>query len=128
MRVDETIKEFGKTIGVNALTVNKHGVVHMEIDDIGDLFIDERDKDNESKHSVYVYLLRIYEFATERLYKNAMFLCLDNILMEYNINPVLRNDSALGFIIKHRAEDFTMQSLSKSIDILQNMQDRLQNM
>lgn len=128
MRVNETIQEFGKTIGVNALNVNKHGVVHMEIDNIGDLFIDERDTDDESKHSVYVYLLRIYDFSTERLYKNAMFLCLDSISLEYNINPVLRNDNALGFIIKHRAEDFTMQSLSKSIDMLQFMQDRLQNM
>lgn len=128
MRVNETIQEFGKTIGVNALTVNKHGVVHMEIDNIGDLFIDERDKDDESKHSVYIYLLRIYDFSTEKLYKNAMFLCLDNIGLEYTVNPVLRNDNALGFLIKHRAEDFTMQSLSKSIDILQDMQDRLQNM
>lgn len=129
MRIEETVKEFGESVGVHNLNVNKYGVVHMEIENIGDLFIDECDKEDPSNHAVYVYLLRINDFPTEKLYKNMMSLCLNNVTRcEYEVNPVMRNDNVVGFIIRHEAEDFTMQSLSKSIEILQEMQDRLQNM
>ncbi|MDR1255655.1 MAG: hypothetical protein LBJ94_01870 [Puniceicoccales bacterium] len=126
MQIDEVISELGKVIGAKSLRINKHGVVHLTIDYVGDLFIDERSPGTNA-HSVLVYLLRIYEFPTAKLYEQAMLLCDYKNDYPFLVNPVLHKEQALGFAVKFRAEDFSTRNLYQAIETLQNMQDKLGN-
>jgi hypothetical protein len=42
MQVDDVIAELGEMIGISSLHTNKHGVVHLTVNNIGELFIDEQ--------------------------------------------------------------------------------------
>jgi hypothetical protein len=126
MQVDEVIAELGEMAGISSLHTNQYGVVHLTIDSIGDLFIDERSPGADDC-IVFVYLLRVYEFFSASLYEQAMLLCDYRNRYPFIVNPVLRNDQALGFAIKHRASEFNIQNLRQSIETLKDIQDRLEN-
>ncbi|MDR2435950.1 MAG: hypothetical protein LBD33_01385 [Puniceicoccales bacterium] len=126
MHVDEVIAELGEMVGIKSLHTNKHGVVHLTIDRIGDLFVDERFTGTD-EHAIFIYLLRVYEFFSASLYEHAMLLCDYRNNYKFIINPVLRKDQALGFAIKYRADEFNIQSLQQAIETLKDLQDKLEN-
>lgn len=125
MQIDGVISELGEMVGIESLTINEHGVIHLTIDKIGDLFID--DKVIDGYHFIFVYLLRVYEFVSTRLYEQALLLCDFRHKFPLVINPVLRNDQALGFAVKHSSENFNIQILRQSIEVLKDLQDRLES-
>lgn len=126
MQIDDVIAELGEMVGINSLHTNKHGVVHLTIDNIGDLFVDEKVM-GEDQHFIFIYLLRVYEFFNARLYEKAMVLCDYRYRYPFIVNPVLRNDQGLGFVIKHKADKFNIQILRQSIEVLKDLQDKLEN-
>ncbi|MDR0595635.1 MAG: hypothetical protein LBF94_03030 [Puniceicoccales bacterium] len=126
MQISDVIAELGEMVGIKFLCTNEHGVVHLTIDRIGDLFVDERFAGTED-HSVFVYLLRVYEFFSANLYERAMRLCDYRNNYSFIVNPVLRKDQALGFAIKFKAEEFNIQGLQQAIELLKDIQDKLEN-
>ncbi len=124
-QINNVITELGEMIGVSSLAINQYGVVHLTIDNIGDLFVDDRVIEDE--HFIFVYLLRVCEFVSVRLYEQALLLCNFKYKYPFLINPVLRNDQALGFAIKHHESNFNIQILKQSIEVLKDLQDKLEN-
>jgi hypothetical protein len=117
--VDTVIQELGGIIGLSNLRKNEHGVVHLEIKAIGNLFIDVKN-DN-----LFMYLLRSYRFPSSRLYMKALELCNPQGKYQFSVNPVLQEDNQLGFAIKHNCNNFTIGKLEDSIKLLSDLQDRL---
>ncbi|MDR2735557.1 MAG: hypothetical protein LBB20_01800 [Puniceicoccales bacterium] len=117
--VDTVIDELGGRVGFSNLKKNEHGVVHLEIQTIGHLFIDAKDD------WVFTYLLRAYKFPNSRIYLKALELCNPYPCYQFSVNPVLQNDDMLGFAIKHSCNDFTIGKLEDSIKLLSGLQDRL---
>ncbi|MDR2720807.1 MAG: hypothetical protein LBB15_00770, partial [Puniceicoccales bacterium] len=73
------------------------------------------------------YLLRVYEFFSASLYEHAMLLCDYRNNYKFIVNPVLRKDQALGFAIKYKADEFNIQSLRQAIEVLKDLQDKLES-
>ncbi|MDR0351565.1 MAG: hypothetical protein LBH49_02875 [Puniceicoccales bacterium] len=117
--IDTVIQELGGLVGFSNLKKNEHGVVHLEIQTIGHLFIDVRND------SAFMYILRSYRFPSSRLYMKALELCNPQIGYQFPVNPVLQDDDRLGFAIKHSCNDFTIGKLEDSIKLLSDLQDRL---
>jgi len=126
MQVDEVITALGEMVGINTLCNNKYGVVNLTIDRIGDLFVDERAAGTDG-HSVFVYLLRVYKFFSADLYERAMLLCDYRNNYPLIVNPVLWKDQALVFAIKYKIDDFNIESLRQAIEVLKDIQDKLEN-
>ncbi|MDR3144424.1 MAG: hypothetical protein LBT64_02905 [Puniceicoccales bacterium] len=124
MQPKEVIKEFGSTIGFNSLEINENGVVHLFIHKVGNLFIDEKYRD-ESGNYVFIYLLRTYEHPDGDTYRRALELCDYQSNEEFLVNPVLHKDQALGFAIKHSIDNFDLNVFRKIIEKLKGLQDRL---
>ena len=59
MQLREVIKEFGELVGFQSLETNNNGVVHITINKIGDLFIDEKYSD-ESGGNIFVYFSKTF--------------------------------------------------------------------
>lgn len=125
MQLREVIKEFGELVGFQSLETNNNGVVHITINKIGDLFIDEKYSD-ESGGNVFVYLLRVYERIDGELYKTALEMCDSQRDTEFIVNPVLHKEQALGFVIKYPIDQFDINVLQKMIRHLQGLQNRLE--
>ncbi len=125
MQIDDVIAEFGEMVGISSLTVNEHGVVHLTIENIGDLFIDDRVINGN--HFVFVYLVRVYESVSGRLYGQALTLCDYRHKYPFIINPVLHDEQALGFSIKFSQEDFNIQILKQATEVLKDLQDQLES-
>ena len=125
MQINDVITELGEIVGIHSLAANQYGVVHLTIENIGDLFIDNRNSDGN--HFVFVYLLRVYEYVSVKLYEQALLLCDYRYRYPFLVNPVLRNDQALGFAIKHVEENFNVPILRQSIEVLKDLQDKLEN-
>ncbi|MDR1458181.1 MAG: hypothetical protein LBI37_01505 [Puniceicoccales bacterium] len=117
--IDTVIQELGGLVGFSNLKKNEHGVVHLEIQTIGHLFIDVRDD------STFMYLLRSHRFPSSRLYMKALELCNPQAGYQFPVNPVLQDDDMLGFAIKHSCNNFTIGKLEDSIKLLTDLQDRL---
>ncbi|MDR1413855.1 MAG: hypothetical protein LBI56_02885 [Puniceicoccales bacterium] len=126
MLLRETIKEFGEEMGIQSLETNENGVVHMTIDKIGELFIDQKYSD-EAGNCVFIYLLRLYEKFDGDLYRRALLLCDYQPGEEFLINPVLHQDQALGFAVKYKIDDFDGRVLQRIIHRLKDLQDRLED-
>ncbi|MDR1595628.1 MAG: hypothetical protein LBR91_01735 [Puniceicoccales bacterium] len=124
MRPDDVIQEFGQLVGFQSLEVNKNGVVHMSIDGIGELFIDEKFL-TESGNCVFIYLLRTYERPDGNLYRRALALCDYKSGEEFPSNPVLHGTQILGFAVKCSVDSFDLKALQEIIRKLKDLQDRL---
>ncbi|MDR1891269.1 MAG: hypothetical protein LBQ23_03820 [Puniceicoccales bacterium] len=124
MQLSEVLQEFGALSGFKTLETNENGVVHMTIHKVGDLFIDEKYRD-ESGNCVIIYLLRIYDRVDGNIYKRALSLCDYEPNAEFLVNPVLHRDQALGFAIKCPLMTFDLNVLQKVIHKLKDLQDRL---
>ena len=125
MQLREVIKEFGELVGFQSLETNNNGVVHITINKIGDLFIDEKYSD-ESGGNVFVYLLRVYERIDGGLYKSALEMCDSQRDTEFIVNSVLHKEQALGFVIKYPIDQFDVNVLQKMVRYLQGLQNRLE--
>lgn len=123
MQVDDVIRELGELVGIDSLAVNQHGVVHLTIEKVGDLYVDDRLIGNN--HFIFVYLMRTYDFISARVYEYALSLCDFRHRYPFIVNPVLEGDQEIGFIIKHSVENFNIQVLRQSIEVLQDLQDKL---
>jgi hypothetical protein len=124
MQLNDVIKEFGELVGFQSLETNENGVVHLTVDGVGELFIDEKFR-NESGDCVFVYLLRTYDRPDGNLYRRALLLCDYQADGEFPVNPVLYNSQVLGFVVKYKVEDFDLNALRGIIHKLKDSQDRL---
>jgi type III secretion system chaperone SycN len=124
MLLEEVIEDFGNSAGFRSLKTNANGVVNITIDGIGDLFIDEKYRD-ESGDCVFMYLMRTYEHANGELFRRALLLCDYQSGAEFLVNPVLNGDQVLGFAVKHQVETFNVNTLQKTIRLLNSLHDRL---
>ncbi|MDR2432617.1 MAG: hypothetical protein LBD34_02580 [Puniceicoccales bacterium] len=125
MQLGEVLQEFGALVGFKTLETNENGVVHMTIHKVGDLFIDEKYRD-ESGGCVIIYLLRVYDRVDGSAYRRALSLCDYEPNEEFLVNPVLHNDQALGFAIKCPLITFDLNVLQKVVHKLKDLQDRLE--
>jgi hypothetical protein len=113
-------------IGISSLHTNKYGVVHLTVEHIGELYIDEQFAGTE-RHVIFIYLLRAHAFPSARLYEHAMLLCDYRNKYPFIVNPALQNDNTVGFIIKCKVDEFNTQNLRQSIEVLKDLQNKLEN-
>jgi hypothetical protein len=125
MQLSEVIREFGNEVGFRSLETNANGVVHLTIQKVGDLFIDEKYSD-EAGGYVFVYLLRVYEHITGDRYRRALELCDYEPNQSILVNPVLHKEQALGFAVRYPKDSFDVNILRKIIERLKILQDRLE--
>lgn len=123
MQIEKVITELGELVGIKELAINEHGVVHLTIEDIGELYID--DKTLKNGHFIFIYLMRMYSFVSANVYEHALSLCDFRHRYPFVINPVLYGDKELGFAIKFTEDNFDVQVLQQAIEVLKNLQDKL---
>jgi hypothetical protein len=117
--IAETLAHMGQKMGFQNFTTNAHGILHLAIENTGELFIDVQ------RSHIFLYLLHSFPVLNFKLMAAACIFCEEKAKHPFVANPVLRDEDALGFAIKIRKEHFSPVSLEGAINQLMDMAARL---
>jgi hypothetical protein len=117
--ISETLTHMGKKMGFPDFTTNAHGILHLAIANIGELFIDIQNA------GIFLYLLNPFPVLNFKLISTAYIFCEEKARHPFAMNPVLQGENMLGFAIRIRKEDFSSVSLEGAANQLIDMTTRL---
>ncbi|MDR1907195.1 MAG: hypothetical protein LBQ03_03215 [Puniceicoccales bacterium] len=117
--ITETLTHMGKKMGFPDFTTNAHGILHLSITNIGELFIDIQ------QSSIFLYLLNAFPVLNFKLISTAYLFCEEKAKYNFITNPVLQGEDMLGFAIKIRKEDFSLVVLEGAVNQLIDTTTRL---
>ncbi|NJN46462.1 MAG: hypothetical protein HC808_08285 [Candidatus Competibacteraceae bacterium] len=118
---NQVLAEFGHSMGMGDLTWPDSGVVVLEFESRGELYLEDRDD------ALLVYLVRNIDTrgGTLNLLKNALQLCHYRQVLPYVVQVGLRGESSLVFLIRLPANEANLPELERVLDTLTNLHDRV---
>jgi hypothetical protein len=109
----------GQKMGFPSFTTNNQGLLHLAIEGVGELFIDVQ------RAHIFLYLLNKFPILNFKLISAAYIFCEEKAKHNFVTNPVLWDESALGFVVKIKKENFSPISLEGAVNQLMDMAVRL---
>ena len=117
--VEDTIREFGAGIGMEDLRLSAEGLVSLDIEAMGTLFIEQTEED------MLVYLVRQFpEYETD-IYAGALAACHFSEALPFAIHAALHDENRLVFIARMSRKEFSLPILEQVIDLLNRMHDNI---
>ncbi|HCJ12374.1 MAG: hypothetical protein A2Y14_03205 [Verrucomicrobia bacterium GWF2_51_19] len=114
----DEIQTFGENIGIPGLAFNKHGVIHLSIENVGELFFET------NENHLLIYLLKDYAHDTDSLLWKALNLS-HTTTFDFNrlFNPILTENNFLGFLFRFNKNDLQLPDIYKALDQLKELHD-----
>lgn len=119
--INKTISEFGKKMEFNDLSFNEDHIIHLELDTIGDLFIED------TPPYLLVYLIKKLENPSLKIYQKALTLCHYRQKNPYPTYTGLYEDDSLSFLIRIPYEEISESNLEKAILFLNKLHEQITN-
>lgn len=119
--INKTITDFGKKMGFENLAFNEQHVIHLELETIGDLYLEEA-----SPH-LLIYLIKKIENPSLKVYQKALTLCHYKQKNPYPTYTGLYEEDKLAFLIKMPYEEISESNLEKSILFLNKLHEQIVN-
>lgn len=113
--------EFGNRMGLHGFHLNKNGFLHLEIDTIGDFYIEYL----ENRHELIFYLLKHFEFPSTDLYWQALDMCYEQRGLPFSINPISSDASCVGFLIRESEDACNAVKMGQITDLLMKFMKQL---
>ena len=117
--VDQSLAEFGRSIGIDGLTFNEHGVVSLKFELLGGLYLEKAESD-----CVLVYLVRELDRPSREIFAAALDLCHWRHNHPFAVNASLRDDANLVFSVKLTQEEFSVPTLEQLLQFLGHVHDQ----
>lgn len=122
MAIENTVLEFGQSMGFSDLRFNDNGVIQLRIEDMGDFYIERIDT------GVLLALTEEMQRAEIKHYRHALELCHPREEHVFEVNPglLVDNDQKEHFVysLKVDSENFTLPTLNEAFEYLKKMHDR----
>lgn len=119
--INKTISEFGKKMQFNNLSFNEDHLIHLELESIGDLFIEE------APSHLVIYLSKELENPGLNVYKKALTLCHYRQKNPYPTYTGLYEENKLSFLIRMPNEEISESNLEKAILFLNKLHEQITN-
>jgi type III secretion system chaperone SycN len=117
--IKKTIDDFGKKIGFEGLSFNENDVIHLELESIGDLYIEN------TSPRLLIYLIKKIENPSLKVYQEALTLCHYKQKNPYPTATGLYEEDKLAFLIRMPYEEVSESNLEKSIAFLNNLHEKI---
>ena len=118
--INQSIKDLGTTMGFKDLTFNKDNFLHLKIENIGNLYIED------IENCLLIYLAREIKHPTIQFFKRALKVCHFKERNPYSIDLGLFNENILIYSIRLSKNDVTSASiLENCIVYLRRLHDQL---
>lgn len=118
----EAIAEFGHNLGMSGLNWSESGVIALDFDRRGTLYLEDHDD------GLLIYLARNIDSAGTRLrvLQTALQLCHHRQRLPYPVQPGLNGDSTLTFLVHLPVENITLPELERVLETLTRLHDAAQ--
>lgn len=110
--IEQTITDFGHSVGIDALSLNDAGVVMLTFERLGTLFIERREME------LLVYLVRELTHPTAATFRAALEACHYRHQHPFPVQAGLRGDRHLVFLARLPAADFILPNLERTVALL----------
>lgn len=117
--VDDTIRDFGRGMGMEDLALNHNGLLCLDFEALGSLFIEQ------AEEAVLVYLVRELPRHDTVNLQRALALCHYREGLPFAVNVAFREENHLVFIARVPENDFSLPTLEKSIDLLTKLHQKV---
>lgn len=117
--VDDTIRDFGRGMGMEDLALNNSGLLCLDFEALGSLFIEQ------AEEAVLVYLVREMPRHDTLNLQRAMTLCHYREGLPFAVNAAFREENHLVFIARVSENDFSLPTLERAIDLLTKLHQKV---
>lgn len=117
--VDQTVAEFGQTLGMSDLAFDNNGLIQLAFERSGTLFLEKADNE------VLAYLVRQVPNADAGVYRRALSSCHYDRQHPVTIQAGLRGDSELTFLARIPEPDFQLPLLERVFQLLDELHNKI---
>lgn len=119
--INKTISEFGKKMKFDNLVFNDDHVIHLELETIGDLFIED------TPPHLLMYLTKELENPSLKIYQKSLMLCHYKQKNPYPTYTGLYEENKLSFLIRIPNEEISQSNLEKAVLFLNKLHEQIAN-
>lgn len=120
--IDATLQDFGSSMGIPDLQFNEHGILKLDIEGLGALFIEK------TEALVTLYLVKPLDFPTAYTLKQALAFCHPNENPPCPVTAGLSREEELAFITHLLPAEFHLPNLEGRIEGLKQLHNRVANL
>ena len=113
--VEQTISEFGASVGIDALSLNDAGVVTLQFEQLGTLYIERRNEE------ILIYLVRDVEHPDAALFRRVLSCCHHQHHHPFPVHAGLRGETSIVFLIRMPEADFILPNLERAMNLLDQL-------
>jgi type III secretion system chaperone SycN len=115
----QILAELGRSLGMNELSWPANGVVALEFERRGTLFLED------AGDVLLVYLARGIDIGADKagILRNALRLCHYRQGASYQVQAGLRGDSTLVFLVRLAASQIALPEIEHVLELLSRLQD-----
>jgi type III secretion system chaperone SycN len=118
--LDDTLRQFGQSIGIDNLGFNARGVCCLSLQERGDLYIEKRDEE------VFIYLARKVLYPDEGVFKKALSLSHFRNSWPLPVVAGLRGEDHLIFLTRVGSTECSLPVLEQAIRLVTNLHKQVQ--
>lgn len=119
--INKTIHNFGTKMGFEDLAFNENNVIHLELESIGDLYLED------AAPYLLIYLIKKIENPSLKLYQRALTLCHYKQKNPYPTSTGLYEEDKLAFLIRIPYDEISESNLEKGILFLNKLHEQIAN-
>ncbi len=113
--IDDTIEEFGRTLGMDDLAFDERGLIQLDFETTGTFGL-ERETE-----AVLVYLRRDLPHPTADNFRRALSSCHHSQNPPFEVQPALLANGHMLFAVRIPAKDFQLPMLQRALAYLDLM-------
>jgi type III secretion system chaperone SycN len=114
--VEQTVADWGRSMGMERLEFNDQGVVSIVSESLGALFIERQPE------GILIYLVRSMDRASGDSYASALDACHWRHNLPFVATPALRHEQNLLFAVHLTDSQFDLPTLERVISVLDQLQ------
>lgn len=116
--IDETIKDFGRGMGMEGLALNEQGMLCLSFETRGNLYLEK------TENGLLLYLARDIPDHHPEILEKAFRLCHFREELPLDVHPGFGNPSSLVFLVRIDEPDFSLPRLEEGFNLLMEMHDK----
>lgn len=117
--INATIASYGKKLGFNNLQFNNNHVVKLQIEKLGDLFLED------TPPNLCIYVAREFDKVDFKILTKALFLCHYKQKNPFTVFIGLQGENKLVFFIRLPHENTTEINIEKTIELLHRLHTQI---
>ncbi|MCA8996317.1 MAG: CesT family type III secretion system chaperone [Planctomycetaceae bacterium] len=117
---DETIQEFGRTMGLQGLSFRTDNTLRLEFERMGNLYLEQLEEE------ILVSLVRRYDWPDASLMESLLDACSWRHDHPFDVSPGLHEDNQFVLTVRIPQNDFRLPRLEQAVSFLDQLHTAVQ--